>query len=98
MANLVLACYLKLSDEDYKEAKSIDDFFIILRRHMSYFNHEILGKIIKEFGDHHMNKRHKCFCTDLKTFFQRCILETPLNINSTEQRGRLLFLSTKLIT
>ena len=75
------------------QAKTIDDAFIILTKHTSFFNHEILGRIVKKLGDEDDKKRYETFCSDLKEFCERRIVEVPPTAYSSghTRRNRKLF-------
>ena len=71
----------------------IEDAFIILRKHMSFFNHEILGRIVEHLGDKVDKKRYETFCSDLKEFCERKIVKVSPTAYSNGQtkRNRILF-------
>ena len=61
-------------------ANSIDDAFITLGKHMSFFNYEILGHIIRQLGNDNDYKQLEEFCTTFKVFCQRKVFEVSPSV------------------
>ena len=75
--------------EKLKEAKSIDNVFIILEKHMSFFNHEILEHIIDEQGDQDDKEKLKEFQVHFSQFCKCRIFEvSPSVFDPTGQDKR----------
>ena len=66
--------------EKLKKEKSIDGAFIILQKHMSFFNYEILGHIVRQLGDDKDNKNLETFCGQFKDFCKRKVFEVPPSV------------------
>lgn len=87
---------LPMSDEDHKSlkrAQSIDEVFVLVGSHMSFFNHEILGKIIKKLGDDEDKKKLQEYTCRFDVFCKRKIFEVPPNVYSSghERKNNKLF-------
>ena len=67
-------------EKELKEAKSIDSVFTILQKHMSFFNYEILGHIVRKLGDEKDNKNLETFCGQFKDFCKRKVFEVPPSV------------------
>ena len=87
---------LLLEDEkELLQAKTIYKAFVILRRHMSFFNYEILAHLIENLGNDEDRKKlddyEKCF----RVFCERKAFEVSPNIvgsSSSQRCGRVAFL------
>lgn len=80
---------LEQEREKLKEAKSIDDVFIILEKHVSFFNHEILEHIIHEQGDQDDKEKFKEFQVHFNKFCRCRIFEvSPSVFDPTGQDKR----------
>ncbi len=88
---------LPLLDEDQQklqQANSIDSAFIILRRHMSFFNYEILSHIIDHLGSENDQEELANYCSQFKTFCERRIFEVPPSVfdpSGQKRKDRKLF-------
>ena len=81
---------LLLQDEkDLLQAKTIDMAFIILRRHMSFFNYEILAHLIESHGSDEDSKKLEEYEMCFKQFCQRKVFEVSPNVvgRSPSQRS-----------
>ena len=79
---------------EFKDAKSIDDVFITLGKHMSFFNYEILSHIVRHLGDDNDNKRLETYCSQFKVFCQRKLFEVSPSVfdpSTAERKNRKLF-------
>ena len=83
---------------ELKNAELIVDVFIILTdpEHMSFFNHEILGRIVEKLGDNDDKKNYERFCNELKVFCGRSIFEVSPTIYSSgrDRKNCILFAVT----
>ena len=74
---------------ELQEAKSVDDAFIILGKHMSFFNYEILGHILRHLGDDNDNKKFESYCSQFKVFCEHKLFEVSPGVfypSGTENR------------
>lgn len=75
---------------ELQEAKSVDEAFIILGKHMSFFNYEILSHIVQHLGDANDNKNYESYCTKFKVFCERKLFEVSPSVfypSGTERRN-----------
>ena len=85
---------LKEDEMKLSEATSIDAVFIILRKHMSFFNYEILSHIIRHLGDECDRRNLEEFCSRFKVYCERKVFEAPPSVfhsNEGEKRDRKQF-------
>ena len=68
---------LKEDQSKLEKATSIDGAFNVLRNHMSFFNYEILGHIIKHLGDESDQENFEQFCSNFTQYCQRKLFEAP---------------------
>ena len=66
---------LKQDEEELMRSTSIDEAFTVLRRHVSFFNYEILGYVIEKLGDVEDQTNFASFCSKFKEFCQRKLFE-----------------------
>lgn len=66
-----------LADDEQQllKADSIDDVFIIIRRHISFFNYEILSYIIRKLGSSTDQENLKLYYEKFQTFCKRKVFE-----------------------
>ena len=85
---------------DLDQAKSIVQAFIILRKHMNFFNHEILGHIVEKLGDSDDKENYEQFRSKFKVFCGRRIFEISPSVYSTGQytkNSKLFVVTNKFI-
>lgn len=86
-----------LLDDDrieLQQAMSIDNAFIILGKHMSFFNYEVLGHIIRHLGSDCDKKNLEKFCSQFKTFCERKLFEVSPSVfdpSGPERKDRQYF-------
>ena len=84
-----------LAEDEHQllQADTIDMVFIILRRHMSFFNYEILAYIIRKLGDDTDKGNLSKYYRQFRTFCERKIFEVPPSVfaSSTDddKKGKL---------
>ena len=79
---------------ELQQAKSVDDVLIILRRHMSFFNYEILSHIIRHVGSDSDNMNLERYCSQFKTFckYKLCVvLRGDFDPSVREKKNGTLF-------
>ena len=95
---------LSEEEEKLKSSKTIDEAFILLRHHMSFFNYELLQFIIKsdDLCSDDDRERMKKYCCKFDTFCKRKVFEVSpdaigQSMSSLKRRGRRAFavLTTK---
>ena len=59
---------------------SIDSAFIVLGKHMSFFNFEILSHIINHLGSVNDQENLARYCTQFETFCERKVFEVPPSV------------------
>ena len=64
-------------ERELREAKTISRVLVVLRRHMSFFNHEILAHIIEHLGDENDKENFIKFEGQFKVYCQRKVFEVP---------------------
>ena len=67
-------------ERELREAKTIAGVLVILRRHMSFFNHEILAHIIEHLGDENDKEKFIKFESQFKVYCQRKVFEVPSTV------------------
>ena len=86
-----------LSEEHERElrnAKTMDDVFIILRPHMSFFNYELLEYIIKRHGSDENRKLLEVYLQKFNVFCRRKVFEVSpdaIGNTSASKRKRKMF-------
>lgn len=85
-----------LGEEESKlrQAKTTEGVLGVLREHMSFFNYEILGHIIRQLGDENDKKNFMTFQSQFKAYCQRKVFEVPptaLHPSRTERSNRKTF-------
>ena len=71
-----------------EEAASIDHVFLVLQKHVSCFNYEILGHIVRHLGDSGDHQQFENYCLKLKTYCERRVFEVPPRVFSPCESGR----------
>lgn len=64
-------------ERELRETKTIAGVLVVLRRHMSFFNHEILAHIIEHLGDENDKENFIKFESQFKVYCQRKVFEVP---------------------
>ena len=87
---------LKEDQTKLKETTSISGAFNILRDHMSFFNYELLGYIIRHLGDENDYQKFEVFCSKFKDYCKRKVFEVPtgpavLHPSGSERSSRKKF-------
>ena len=86
---------LKEDELKLEQATSIDGAFIILRKHMSFFNHGILQHIIEHLGDENDQSKFSDFYDRFVLYCKRKVFEAPPAIfcpSGSEKSGRKQFI------
>lgn len=75
-------------EEELVEAKVIDRAFIVLGRHMSFFNYEVLHQIITSLGNDADKERLKAYEESFNHFCERKTFEVSPNVFHNSQPGK----------
>ena len=69
---------------------NLDDAFIVLRKHVSFYNYEVLGHIIEHLGAPEDKENLASFCSKFEEFCQRKLFEVSPRAfsSSSDQSGR----------
>ena len=76
------------------DATSIDGVFIVLQKHVSFFNHEVLGHIVTHLGDDNDRRKFEKYCFQFKHYCKRKVFEVPPNVFNSygaEESNRKFF-------
>ena len=85
---------LKEDETKLEKATTIDSAFIILRKHVSFFNHGILQHIIQHLGDENDQGKFDEFSGKFTAYCERRVFEAPPAIfcpSGSEKSGRNQF-------
>lgn len=66
---------LEPDEANLRGSTNLDDAFNVLRKHVSFFNYEILGHVIEYLGEPEDKKNFDRFCSKFKEFCQRKLFE-----------------------
>ena len=84
----ILKPFSEKNSSDLVQAQSIDEIFIILFRHMSFFNHELLEFVIGKLGTESDRNKLESYTAEFEIFCQRSVFEVPpdiyLNVHGCE--------------
>lgn len=76
------------AEEELLEAKAIDRAFIVLGRHMSFFNYEVLHQIITSLGNDADKERLKAYEESFNHFCERKTFQVSPNVFHNSQPGK----------
>ena len=82
-------------EQELRESKTIHEAFIVLKKHWSFYNYEILDHIIKSIGNDDDIRRLENYEEDFKVFCKRKTFEVSPNVfqdNQTGMKGRKAFM------
>ena len=65
---------------ELKKATSIDDVFIVLQKHVSFFNYEILYHIVRHLGDDSDRTNFENYLCKFKVYCERKVFEVPRRV------------------
>ena len=85
---------LKEDESKLEQATLIDGVFIILRKHMSFFNHGILQHIIEHLGDENDRSKFSDFYCRFTVYCERRVFKAPPTMfcpSGSEKSGRKQF-------
>ena len=85
---------LRDDEKELTEAKTTDGAFIILRRHMSFFNYEILAHLIENYGNEEDQKKLSEYERCFKQFCERKAFEVSPSVvgrSPNQRRGEKAF-------
>ena len=80
--------------DELRKAGSVDTAFIVLGKHLSFFNYEILSHIIKHLGSKDDLANLTEYCSQFKTFCDRKVVEVSPSVfdpSGQKRRNRKLF-------
>ena len=77
--------------ENLNREQNINRIFNIVRPHMTFFNHEILKKVIEKFGSPTDNQNLQTFLQEFRNFCRRSVFELPLGHSKEKAVGKQKF-------
>lgn len=84
VVNVARSLSIPISDEERRDATSINDIFSVIGNCMSFFNHESFGEFIQKLGDEEEKKSYDEYCRHFNEFCLRRIFEVSPTVYSNQ--------------